>query len=158
MSQIIKSNDENQLKAKLLLETIKTLSYGTILTHDQISELIKEPYPSNGYKRTIAKVRKMLIKNRIGICLENIPGDGYKITEPDSFVDVGLNHYKRGFKQIQTGFKILESAPVKKMTPEGREIFQKVYDRSIVLNASIAGTRIELKTLARKRHPLDVEN
>ena len=84
MNEVLK----NQKKSEVLAEEIKKLKYGDVILHPQIAEIIEEEYPSNKYTTTIAKTRKLLLKN--GICLENILGDGYRVVEPDNFVDQSL--------------------------------------------------------------------
>lgn len=146
----------NQKKSEVLAEEIKKLNYGDIISHDQISQIIEEDYPSNKYTSTIAKVKKILLKE--GICLENIIGDGYRVVEPDNFVDHSLKHYKRGFNEMQKGFDTLTYAPTKNMTPEGRNTYRRVHDRAVTLAAAMKGVSVELKTLGEKKHPMALEN
>lgn len=147
---------DNKKKSEVLAEKIKGLHYGDIVTHEQISNTIDERYPSNKYTTTIAKTRKILLKD--GICLENIIGDGYRVVEPDNFVDQSLKHYKRGFNEMQKGYDTLAYAPTKDMTPEGRNTYRRVHDRAITLTAAMKGASVELKTLGQKKHPMAIEN
>ena len=147
---------QNKKKSEVLAEKIKTLHYGDIITHEQIAKAIDEEYPSGKYSSTIAKAKKLLLQD--GICLENIIGDGYRVVEPDNFVDQSLKHYKRGFNEMQKGFDTLENAPTKNMTPEGRETFRRVHDRAVTLAASMKGVSVELKTLGKKNHPFIIDN
>jgi hypothetical protein len=146
----------NKKKSEILAENISQLKYGDIISHQTISNVIDEVYPSNKYTSTIAKARKILLKN--GICLENIVGDGYRVIEPDNFVNHSLRHYKRGFNEMQKGYDTLNYAPVKNMTPEGRETYRRVNDRAVTLAAAMKGVSVELKTLGQKRHPMALEN
>lgn len=146
----------NKKKSEILAEKIKELSYGDIISHRQISAIIDENYPSNKYTTTISKARKILLVD--GIYLENIVGDGYRVVEPDKFVDASLKHYKRGLNEIQKGHDTLSYAPTKDMTSEGRSLYRKVYDRSTILQAAINGVSVELKALVRKKHPMMPEN
>lgn len=147
---------DNKKKSEILAEKIKELKYGDIISHEQISIIIDEKYPSNKYTTTISKARKILLKN--GVCLESIIGDGYRVVEPDNFVEHSLKHYKRGFNEMQKGYDTLEYAPTKDMTPEGRDTYRRVHDRAITLTAAIKGASVELKTLGQKRHPMAIEN
>lgn len=152
MNEII----ENRKKSEVLADKIATLNYGDVILHSQIAEAIGEAYKTNKYTSTIAKTRKILLKR--GICLENIPGDGYRVVEPDNFVDQSLKHYKRGFNEMQKGHDTLEHAPTKNMTPEGLEVYRRVHDRAVILAASMKGTSIELKMLGeKKKHPMSPE-
>lgn len=146
----------NKKKSEILAEKIKELNYGDIIKHDQIADVVCEKYPSNKYSSIISKTRKLLENN--GIFLESINGDGYRIVEPDEVVGHSLKHYKRGFKEMNKGYKTLENAPIEKMTDGGREIFRRTYDRATTLNAAMKGVSIELKTLGSKKHPFITEN
>lgn len=146
----------NQRKSEVLSEEIEKLNYGDIVRHEQIATIIGEEYPSNKYTSTIAKAKKLLLKK--GICLENIPGDGYRILEPDNFVNQSLKHYKRGFNEMKKGHDTLEYAPTKNMTPEGREVYRRVHDRAVTLTAAMKGASVELKTLGQKNHPMALNN
>ena len=147
---------DNKKKSEILAEKIKELHYGDIISHEQISKIIDEEYPSNKYTTTIAKARKILLKE--SVCLENIIGDGYRVVEPDNFVDHSLKHYKRGFNEMQKGYDTLAYAPTKDMTPEGRNTYRRVHDRAITLTAAMKGASVELKTLGQKKHPMAIEN
>ena len=147
----------NKKKSEILAEKIRELNYGDIISYKQIENVIEEEYRSNRYNSTISKARKILVKQ--GVNLENIRGDGYRITEPDQFVGQALKNVKSGFNKIQKGYDTLEYAPVKDMSIEGREIHRRVYDRMVSLKAAMNGARVELNTLAeKKRHPFAVEN
>lgn len=151
MNEII----ENKKKCEILAERINSLSYGDIISHKQIAALIKEEHPSARYFSTIQKTKKILLKKYNKI-IENISGDGYRVVNPDDFVEKSLKCYKRGFNSMKKGSDILVNSPTKDMTPEGREAHRRVTDRVIVLNASIMGATVELKELSKKSHPMDV--
>ena len=152
MNEVLK----NKKKSEVLAEEIKKMKYGDVILHSHIAQIIEEEYPSNKYTTTISKARKLLLKS--GICLENIIGDGYRVVEPDNFVDQSLKHYKRGFTEMQKGFNTLECAPTKHMTNEGRERYRRVYDRAVTLTAAMKGASVELKTLGQRKHPMALEN
>lgn len=154
MNEII----ENRKKSEILAEKLNELNYGDFISHEQISTVIEEPYRSNKYSSTIAKTKKILLK-KYNKSIENIIGDGYRIVEPDDFVQQSLKHYKRGFNEMQKGYDHLENAPIKDMTSEGRDAYMRVHDRAIILQASMAGVKAELKTLSGKRkRPLAINN
>lgn len=149
---------ENKTKSEILAEKINELNYGNVITHQQIASVIRTKYPSNKYTSTIAKARKILLK-KYNKAIENIPGDGYRLVSPDDFVHQSLKHYKRGFNEMKKGCNILEYAPVENMSVEGRDTYMRVHDRAIILQASMAGVKAELKTLSGKRkHPFALEN
>lgn len=153
MNEII----ENRKKSEVLAERINELNYGDVITHEQIASLIEEDYPSNKYTSTIAKAKKLLLK-KYNKVIENIPGDGYRLTNPGDFVNQSLKHYKRGFVQMQMGYDTLEYAPTKDMSKEELSTYRRVHDRAITLAAAMKGASVELKTLGEKKHPLAPEN
>lgn len=154
MNEII----ENRKKSEILAEKLNELNYGDFISHDEISSVIEEPYGSNKYTSTISKAKKILLK-KYNKAIQNIVGDGYRITSPDDFVQQSLKHYKRGFNEMQKGYDTLEHAPIQDMTPEGISTYRRVHDRAVILQAAMRGTAIELKTLADKRsHPFALEN
>ena len=153
MNEII----ENRKKSEILAEKINELNYGDFISHDEISSVIEEPYGSNKYTSTISKAKKILLK-KYNKVIQNIVGDGYRVTSPDDFVQQSLKHYKRGFNEMKKGYDTLGHAPVQDMTEEGREIYTRVHDRAVILQATMKGTAIELKTLGEKKHPFAVEN
>ena len=148
---------ENKKKSEILAEKISELNYGDVITHQQIASMIEEDYPSNKYASTIAKAKKLLLK-KYNKTLENIVGDGYRLVSPDDFVQQSLKHYKRGFVEMGKGYDTLEYAPTKDMTPEGLDAYRRVHDRAVILQASMKGTAVELKTLGKKKHPFSLEN
>lgn len=149
---------DNKKKSEILAEEISKLNYEDIILHSQIAEIIQEDYGSNKYRSEIDRTKKILLKKYNKI-LKSIKGDGYRVVKPDDFVGESLGHYKRGFNEMQKGQDILTNAPVKDMTDEGRTIFRRVYDRAVILNASMQGAVVELKTLGtKKKHPMAVEN
>lgn len=153
MNEIIK----NKKKCEILAEKINSLNYGDVLTHKQISALIEEDYPSGRYSSTIAKARKIMLK-KYNRTIECIVGDGYRVVNPDNFVQQSLKHYKRGFNEMQKGYDTLEYAPTKDMTQEGRDTYRRIHDRAITLAAAMKGVSVELKTLGQKKHPMAPEN
>lgn len=156
MNELIK-NEKNKTKSEILAEKINELNYGDFISHQQIASVIEEPYGSNKYTSTISKAKKILLK-KYNKVIQNIVGDGYRITSPDDFVQQSLKHYKRGFNEMQKGYDTLEYAPTKDMTPEGRDTYRRVYDRAITLQAAMKGASVELKTLSKKNHPFALEN
>jgi len=154
MNEII----ENRKKSEVLAEKLKGMNYGDFISHEQIATIIEEPYGSNKYASTISKAKKVLLK-KYNKAIENIPGDGYRVVAPDDFVHQSLKHYKRGFNEKGKGYEVLEYAPVENMSVEGRDTYMRVHDRAIILRASMAGVKAELKTLSgKKKHPFALEN
>ena len=59
---------------------------------------------------------------------------------------------------MQKGYEVLEHAPTKDMTKEGREAYRRVHDRAITLAAAMKGASVELRTLGEKKHPMALRN
>lgn len=155
MNEILETNDKIEKKSEILAREISKMNYGTIIPHKDISKIIKEPYPSHKYNSELQRAKKILLKeyNRK---LLNVRGDGYKIINPGDFVDESLKHYKRGFNEMQKGQDTLEHAPVNDMTNEERTTYRNVYDRAMLINASVKGAVVELRTLGTKKsHPFE---
>ena len=148
MNEIIK----NKKKSEILAEEIAKRDYGSVITHFEISEIIHESYPSQKYITVIQQAKKILT-GKYGKILESIRGDGYRIIEPDDYVNDSLRHYKKGFNEIKKGTQTLEHAPQDKMSPEARTTYRQVSDRSRMLYASLKGAVVEIKTLSEKKHP-----
>lgn len=146
---------QNKKKSEVLIEAIMSLSYGDVITHKVISGIIEEPYPSTKYNSVVQKAKKSLLKD-YSRCIEAIFGEGYRVVQPDDFVSQSLKHYKRGFKEIQKGSDTLTYAPVSDMTEEGKTVYRRVYDRTVILNASLQGAKVELKKLSERKHPFAI--
>ena len=143
-------------KSEILAETIANMNYGEILTHKQIEEILQEKHKTPKYNSEVARAKKIALKN-YNKCIENIRGDGYRILYPDNYTTHSLNHYKRGFKELQKGKDVLDYAPINDMSEEGQARYKRVYDRSVILLASMKGAQVELKTLDRPKNPLSPE-
>lgn len=145
-------NSQNKRKHEILAEEISKLPYGEVVYHGTIASIIQENYHTQKYQQTVQAAKKILL-NKYGYLLESIRKCGYRIVEPDNFVDQSLKHYKRGFNEFKKGTDTLAHAPINEMTEEGRTEYRRVNDRAIILQAHLNGASVELKTLARKRSP-----
>lgn len=156
MNNVVKK--KHQTKSEILAEKISELSYGDFISHEQIAAIIGEAYGSNKYSSIIAKTKKILLKE-YNKAIENIVVSGYRLVDPDDFVQQSLKHYKRGFTEMGKGHTILEYAPTKDMSKEGLNTYRRVHDRAITLAAAMKGTAVELKALGQKKqHPMALEN
>jgi len=151
MNEII----ENRKKSEILAEELSKLNYGEFISHRRIASIIDEEYPSNRYSSEISKAKKILLK-KYRKTMESIIGDGYRLVNPDEYVDHSLKHYKRGFKEMQKGYDVLEHAPKEHMSKEGLDAYRRVHDRTTILAASMKGVSVELKILGQKKHPLSI--
>jgi len=148
--------NQNKQKWEILFESIKNMEYGDIITHAEISKLINEPYGSNKYSSIVQRAKKELLKNSRQI--ESIRETGYRVLEPDSYVDESMSKFKQGFNKLKKGNDLLTFAPVKDMSDEGRDTYRHVSDRARSLYAVMAGGCTELKLLSKKNSALLPEN
>ena len=145
----------NNQKWEVLLSHIMNCEYESLISHNEISEIIEEEYGSNKYRATLNRVKNELFKN--GKLIESVWGSGYKIISPDSYVDKSLEKFKQGFTQLEKGYELLENAPVAHMSKEGKEVYNDVSNKALNLYTVMANGCIELKML-KKRHALSPEN
>ena len=59
---------------------------------------------------------------------------------------------------MKKGYDTLEYAPTKDMSREEIDVYRRVYDRAITLQAAMRGVKTELKILGEKKHPFALEN
>lgn len=143
---------ENRKKSEILADHIASMGYGDAILHTEIETIINERYRTPKYRSEIMRTKKIL-RERYHREIKSVRGDGYRVVEPDDVVSCSISHYRRGFNQMQAGMNVLKNAPVEDMTEEGKEVYKRVSDRSVILLASLKGARAELKTLSR-RNPL----
>ena len=148
---------KNQEKAEALAKFIYSHGFGNIILHSEIEQEIELKRDSGKYGSIIGKTKRILLEqHQMG--LQNVRGQGYKIVAPDDFTGFSLGFYKRGLNSINKGKKHLDNAPVEHMSREAIDAYRRVHDRAICLEASMRGASVELKTLAKKPHPLAVSN
>lgn len=153
MNKMIK----NQKVSEVLAEKIMQLNYGDVVQHRDIERITGYSYNGKQYNSIVQSAKKIIIRQS-GKMLESIRGVGYRVVMPDNYVDHSLKHYKRGFKEFEKGFSTLNHAPINEMSEEGRTTYRRVNDRATLLNASMKGAMVELKTLGKKNHPFLPEN
>lgn len=140
-------------QSEVLAGSIAKLDYGIVVMHSTISGIIGEPYGSPKY-RSIINGTKKILQEKYSRHIESVHKLGYRIIEPDNTVNLSLKHYNRGAKEMQRGQNVLVNAPVKDMSTEGRETYRRVYDRAMLLNATVQKASVELKTVSKNKiHP-----
>lgn len=143
----------NREKAEILSEFLFSQGFGNIILHSEIETEIDCDKDSGQYGSIIHKTKKLLLEKH-HMALQNVRGQGYKIVSPDDFTDYALGYYRRGIGTINRGKKHLENAPTEHMSKDALDVYRRVNDRAITLEAAMRGASVELKTLARKPHPL----
>lgn len=147
---------QNKKKWELLFEAISQLDYGMVIPHENISKILHESYGSQKYNSYVQRAKKELLK--IGKDIESVRGQGYRVLEPDQYIDKAVQAHKQGFDKLKKGNDIIQFAPQKDMSAEGRQVYRDVSDRARILYASMAGACTELKMLAKKKSPLEIAN
>lgn len=145
---------EKKSKSEILAEEIGKLDYGDIIPHATISNIIHEQYGTSKYNSIVQQAKKLLLDG-YGYVLKSKRADGYWIIPPNRHTDVALDGYRSGLHAIERSRKVLEHTPVNKLTPEERDVHRRVYDRAVILDASMKGAVLEIRTLAQpKKNPL----
>ena len=152
MNSVVKTKK----KYELLVDVVSKYDYGDTITHQDIESIIGEHYRTAKYNSVVNQAKKHLLENH-SKAIENMRGYGYRVIQPDDYVKRSLCHYKRGFNEIQKGKDILDYAPTENMSQEGRETYRAVYDRSVTLISSMAGAKVEIIGLSRKKSPFSPE-
>lgn len=145
----------NREKAEVLAEFIHSLDFGNIILHSEIETQIECKRDTGQYGSIIGKTKRILLE-KYHMGLQNVRGQGYRLVLPDDFTAFSLGFYRRGLNSINKGKKHLDNAPVEHMSREAVDAYRRVHDRAICLNAAMQGASVELKTLAKKPHPLAV--
>lgn len=140
-------------KVQKLSEYIMAKNYGDIIYHQEIAEQIGERMNTPRYFSTVTAAKKALLE--AGRMIKSVRKSGYQVVEPDDYTTHSVQQVVSGAKKIASGVNIMGHAPVRDMTPEGVETYNRVNDRLQILNASITGAKVELKLLGTRRpHPL----
>lgn len=148
---------EVQKKHEILAKKISEMEYGDTIMHSEIESVIGEPYGSQKYRTIVSKAKSVLL-NEYNRNITSVHGKGYTVPYPDDYVDTALGHYKRASRQVRKGKRVLEHCPVGDMTAQGREAHRRVYDKMLILDSAMQGTRVELKMLSKRNHPFALEN
>lgn len=152
MNQLV----ENKKKWELLYDRIKTMEYGDIISHDDISSVIGESYDSKNYHSIINRARKELLKASKAI--ESVRGQGYRVLMPSDYAFESVKTFKQGFNKFQKAKTTLDCTPIKELSVEDLKVHRNVCDRVSVLHAHLSGAKTELNLLAKKSSAYLPEN
>lgn len=142
-----------QEKVSAIVNLICSRNYGDTVTHTEMSAVIEEPVRSQKYRDIIGTANKRCVE--LGRMVRSVRGVGYQLVEPDDYTRQSVRCIVSGAKRIDSGVKILAHAPVSQMSQPGLEEYNRVNDRVRVLQASVAGAKVEIGMLANHRqHPL----
>ena len=142
-------------KINAAVNLVLSREYGDIITHQEFVAVMMERGVTSSYRDAISAAMKKCVE--CGKMIESVHGIGYRIVRPDDYTGQSLKYIASGAKKIDHGAKILSHAPVSAMSREGLEAHNKVSDRMVILQSSLAGARVEMRMLGEKRrHPLAV--
>ena len=138
-----------------LVNYIVEKDYGTIIYHQEIASLLGVQYGSHQYSSIVQRAKKKLLE--VGKMIVCVRGQGYEIIMPDNYTDSSVKELIGGARKIDKGAKIMRNAPVQKMSSAGLESYNLVNDRLHILQAAVAGAKVEINMLSQKRqHPLEL--
>lgn len=140
--------------SELLAEHIMNQPYGTTIRHQTIEEITGERYKTSRFYGVVAKAKKILEEH--GKMIAPVGGGDYKIAYPGDYTGAYAREVRLASKRIRHGGEILKGAPVKDMTQDEVQSFNRVSDFHMRLNASLAGSVAEVKKLTERKHPLEV--
>lgn len=142
-----------QDKIRSVVDYIANRPYGETITHDEIAEISETKKDTRDYWYLMSKVQKKLVDH--GHIVTNVRGIGYRVVDPDDYSAVSVNHAVKGAKLIDKGVKVLRNAPLSDMSDIGRQRYNTVNDRMVILQAAVTGAKVEITMLESKRpHPL----
>ena len=139
-------------KGEILADYVSAKPYGATIRHQDIEEVIEERRGTSRYYSSIYKARKLLEER--GKMIVRIGGGDYQIIFPGDYTGAYAREVRLAGKRIQHGARILENAPLKDMTTEELQQYNRVNDFHKRLSASISGNVVEVKKLASHDHPL----
>ena len=139
--------NEQQLKdlEKLLVEEIDKRTISTIITHEEIEDLILIRKQTAKYYSFLAKISDLLLNYNKS--LKVVKGVGYKILSADEVIDKALKIAQKGEKRLSEAMKM-----VVKIDPEVLSLEYKLkYDAITVkyqqMNANLIGGIKEISLL-----------
>lgn len=136
-----------------LAEYIANRAYGEIVRYQEIETVTGERRRTSKYYNAISKAKKLLEEQ--GKMIVSIEGGDYRIIYPGDYTKEYAGEVKKAQSRLKHGIRILKGAPVKDMSEDEQQIYQRVYDFNARLSASFAGSVTEVKRLTGKKHPME---
>ena len=138
-----------QEKIKAIVDTFINERYGVTIEHFKLADIMGEKVGSPQYRQIIDRAKRELLDS--GKMIASVHGVGYRVVDPDEYTDQSARCVVSGARRIDKGTRILENAPVKDMTQDGVQRYNKVTDRIHILQAAMCGAKVEIKMLNSKR-------
>jgi len=149
----MKSTAVNRLRYEPLIDAVMAMPYRSVISREEISRLVQEPVGTRKFYGLIGQARRKLEVH--GRVLKTLNSQGYQLLHPDDCADAAIHLYKQGGRAISRGARILNYALVDEMTPDARNRYREVYEKSRVIHAGLQGAVVELNLLARP-HPFAI--
>jgi len=131
--------------------------YGETVTHGELVAAAGLRRVDKDYRYLMSAVAKKMLET--GRMIESVHGVGYRLVEPDKYSTKSVDCVLSAGRKLDKGVKILDNAPVGNMTQDGVQRYNNVRDRMTILQAHVAGAKVEINMLDGKRkHPLAVES
>lgn len=130
--------------------------YGETVSHGELASAVSLKWNDKEYRYLMSAVAKRMLET--GRMIENVHGVGYRLVEPDKYSTKSVDCVLSAGRKLDKGVKIMENAPVGDMTQDGVQRYNNVRDRMTILQAHVAGAKVEINMLNGKRkHPLAVD-
>lgn len=136
-------------KVQKVVEEFLGKNYGETVEHFMLAALIEEKAGTHEYWSIINRASKKLLD--CGKMIENIKGVGYRIVAPDDYTKQTARCLKQASNRVNKGNDILKNAPVRDMSMDGVQTYNQVADRMKILQAAVAGAKVEINMLSSKR-------
>ena len=130
--------------------------YGEVVTHMELAAAGSVRPQSKDYRYLMSAVCKHMLET--GRMIESVRGVGYRLVKPDDYSTKAVGCAISAGRKLDKGVTILNNAPVGGMSQDGVQRYNNVNDRMRILQAHVAGAKVEINLLDGKRkHPLSVE-
>lgn len=103
---------------RAIVERLRSLAYGEVIPHAAIAAQTGLAVESRAYYQHANRAVRALLYE-YGIEVENVPGVGYKRTEPHRYAERARRQWRLGDRRIRRGSVIVVATPVALLkTPE----------------------------------------
>lgn len=130
--------------------------YGETVSHMELASAASLKRGDKEYRYLMSAVAKRMLET--GRMIECVRGVGYRLVEPDKYSTKSVDCVLSAGRRLDKGMKIIDNAPVANMTQNGVQRYNNVRDRMTILQAHVAGAKVEINMLDGKRkHPLAID-
>ena len=129
--------------ALAVVEQVRSLPVGTIVTHSQLSSWSGEVHRTNRYSSVIAEARSML-RSEYQVVLKNVIGQGYQVADVEQALRMGANYVKLAHRDLIRSSNVFASINTALATPIQAAKRDFALGRLEVLTASSTSARREI--------------